>query len=871
MKWLRRSLWILVILFVVLIGVSRWMSWMWGRDLDTLDIRSANYSFSASRDEESGVWNLNTDSPESLWFAMGYVQTWDREFQTELMRLAARGELARMLGEEVLANDRLMRFSARLARDEWNAASQELKTVARAFVEGRKEALKNPKLRQPFEYEILGLKREDFPEWEAQDVFALARFHSWQLSFDATLEALHEHLKSKVSPEVAHLLLPSEPKTSKPLYAQERLFQGSDVSRSLHRAGQSILLSVKSLAGISLPKLLPYFPPAEENSFFKAPQEGRASAYAALTGKASLKFDWDTQVALRGASNLWVLGDPRVGRALTLCNDTHLRFTWPASLYPVQYQIKDQIKASGFMLPGVPAIVIGTVEDQRESRAGDLLSWGITLASYGDTQDLVALSDAHARTHHRLVWESYPVRNLQNGRVEVRRFEETWTSYGPRVDGIYAELPRNEDRWLALDWVGFRRIPSPMEFFVRRNLLGREDLLKDLHARFAFPSFNFTWIEKEKNSSAYVGHLVTGWMRARRGREKDGLDIMEASQLEMRRTNTEPSQRPFFYREYSGQDPIFLVTANQKIWREEDLSSSLAHSWEPEDRALRIEASAEENIRESSYSMTDSFAPSLMHFYKGERARVSADRLCGGLKISSSRCVEWVSFLDRWQGKTEVDSWEATVVALWHAKFKAEIFMQLVPEEKRAELKAMMKDWHRRSYSAQALKRILSNKEGDWSESRWEALSGKKIRDLSIESFQWTLDTLVLQRGPDPRQWRWGTLHQISWLHPLVRAPEPWGRLFHESLLGPRPAVSGAVDSPGRFEYEWDMDVPLEFPATHGASLRVCSEFSKSSDSPSVKMKWAAPTGPSGNPFSIYSKAWSLKTFFKGKMSEVKW
>jgi acyl-homoserine lactone acylase PvdQ len=197
--------------------------------------------------------------------------------------------------------------------------------------------------------------------------------------------------------------------------------------------------------------------------------------------------------------------------------------------------------------------------------------------------------------------------------------------------------------------------------------------------------------------------------------------------------------------------------------------------------------------------------------------------------------------------------------------------MRLVPEEKRSEMKDMMQDWHRRSFSAQALKRILSNKEGPWSESRWEALSGQSVRDLSIESFKWAIDTLVSQRGPDQRQWKWGTLHRISWLHPLVKAPEPWGQVFHESLLGPRPAVSGAVDSPGRFEYEWDMDLPLEFPATHGASLRVCSEFSNSSDSQTVKMKWSAPTGTSGNPFSKHSKAWSLRSFFKGTMSDVKW
>jgi|GEM_PF-1276891 len=859
MKWLRRILWIAVISFIVLMAISRLLGWVWGRDVESLDVKTEKYSFSATRDAESGVWKVKADSKESLWFAMGYVQTWDREYQTELVRLAARGELARMLGEAVLSNDRLMRFSARLAQDEWETASDDLKLSAQMFVLGRGAAQKNPDLRLPFEYEILGLTRESFSPWEPKDVLALSRFHSWQLSFDSTLEALDEHLRSKVSPEAAHLLLPSEPTNSKALYSQEWLYKGTDAAHSIQRMPEK-----------KLPRPDLYWPKKTETSSVNLDSlSTQASSLAVVGNFKSIKFDWDTQLALRGASNLWIVADPRVDRALTLCNDTHLRFSWPASLYPFQYELKDQMKATGFMLPGVPAIVIGSFEDQRDGKKGNLLSWGITLASYGDTQDLVAMNKNPIDSDYSKIWESYPVRNMENGQIEIRRFEETWTSYGPRVDGIYSDLPKDDSRWLALDWVGFRKLPSPMEFFVRRNLKGADDLLEDLHTQFAFPSFNYTWIQKSGGGDPYIGHLVTGWMRTRSDRAKDGLKVLSQDQIKARRQDSEPSQRPFFYRKYTGQDPFFLVTANQKVWTEDDLSLKIAHSWEPGDRALRIEASVEENIKDPSHSMTDSYAPSLVSFYKGERARTSVDRLCGGLQVSSSRCMEWVSKLDSWKGYNPVESWQTTVVALWHAKFKAEIFMSLVPEEHKEELKSIMKDWHRRSFSAQALKRILAHETGPWSIAEWEKLTQRNIKDLSVDSFQWALNVLIEQRGAEVANWRWGAFHRISWLHPLVRAPEPWGSLFHESLFGPRPSVAGGVDSPGRFEYDWDMDVPLEFPATHGASLRMCSEFSKSAEGNPIHVKWSAPSGPSGNPFSKHAKSWSLNSFFKGKMSEA--
>ena len=850
MKWLRRLIWLIVIFFVVMFLFSQTMAWWWGRDQSELSFKNQDYSFTAKRDEASGTWDVKAPNELSLWFAMGYVQAFDREFQTEVVRLAARGEASRLFGEAVLKNDRLMRFSRRASEEEFAKSPDFVKTAAESYVDGREAALADPEKMQPVEYQIMGVARDSLPPWQASDIVAIARFHAWQLSFDANLEQLHLAISKKLGREAADLLLPSEPTNSSALYSQPLLFEGIKRTETLRRE--------KNSAGMPTPQM--FSPQASHSSLATPANESYAISAPAIPLGKSIDFDWGTQLALRGASNLWVIADPRVGRALTLCNDTHLRFTWPSSLYPIRYELEGRSSGTGFMLPGVPALVVGSVESRSPENAGSQISWGITLASYGDTQDLV-LVDPRETSRFVSKQESYPIRDLLNGQIEVRRIEETWTPFGPRVDTIFADESKDLGRAVALDWLGFSQLQSPFEFFLRRNLEGPANIVDDLHRRLPYPAFNFTWVERKNATSApKIGHLVTGWLRSRPHREKGGLEALKSEEIASRRRQVQPRDRDFFLRSYESRFPFFLVTANQKIWEGAD---DLAHSWEPGERAQAIVDAFDANVREPAYSQTDYRSPQLMAFLKSERKRSSANRLCADAPISTSDCIDLLAKLDAWDGNNTVDAWQTTLAALWHAYTKQEIFMGLVPEEQKAELKASVKDWHRRSFSSGVLARIIDN---ETDRVRWEKASGRKLAEVSLESFRKALSVIVTARGPDTLLWAWGNFHRMDWLHPLVKAPEPWGSVIHDSLLGPRPGVGGALDSPGRFEYSWDEDKPLDFPASHGASLRMCTEFKQDGG---LAMRWSAPTGPSGNPFSKYAKVWAFKSFFDSVLSEV--
>ena len=93
MKVFRILLFIFGIGLLLLWGVDYGFRSYMGSDVETLAVESEEFKFTAARDE-LGVWKIDVETEESLWFSLGYVQTVDREFQFELYRMLARGRLS---------------------------------------------------------------------------------------------------------------------------------------------------------------------------------------------------------------------------------------------------------------------------------------------------------------------------------------------------------------------------------------------------------------------------------------------------------------------------------------------------------------------------------------------------------------------------------------------------------------------------------------------------------------------------------------------------------------------------------------------------------------------------------------------------------
>src|SRR5512138_3516372 len=125
--------------------------------LDGDVVASTLHANAAIARDAQGTPTIRATSRRDLAFATGYAHGQDRFFQMDLMRRAAAGELAELLGKPVLELDEKYRIHdfRRIARaivQESPAADREL---LEAYTAGVNQALTNASAR-PWEYTLLG-------------------------------------------------------------------------------------------------------------------------------------------------------------------------------------------------------------------------------------------------------------------------------------------------------------------------------------------------------------------------------------------------------------------------------------------------------------------------------------------------------------------------------------------------------------------------------------------------------------------------------------------------------------------------------------------------------------------------------------------
>src|SRR5690606_36224285 len=116
------------------------------------------------RYDERGVPHIRAQNEADLYRALGYVQAQDRLFQMEMLRRLANGELAEVLGDRLVASDRLFR-TLRLAEHARGYARQAERSgpawqALEAYLDGINQYQASQPL--PLEFDLLGIPRRDF-------------------------------------------------------------------------------------------------------------------------------------------------------------------------------------------------------------------------------------------------------------------------------------------------------------------------------------------------------------------------------------------------------------------------------------------------------------------------------------------------------------------------------------------------------------------------------------------------------------------------------------------------------------------------------------------------------------------------------------
>ncbi|NZA28482.1 penicillin acylase family protein [Luteimonas sp. SJ-92] len=356
LRWLKRLTLLLVLLLAIAL-LAAW--WLLRGSLPVLDGEAGLAGLSApvviGRDA-LGTVTIDAASETDALRALGYVHAQERYFEMDLMRRTAAGELSALFGPIALDTDRrrrVHRMRARVEADLAGVAGERMPQL-RAYADGVNAGREALRVR-PWPY--LLLRRPPEP-WSPADS-ALTGFAMYFDLQDAdnkrelALLRMRPHLPPALYALVAHdgsrwdAPLAGEPRGDASLPGPDEV----DL-RTLPKPG-SIAATSRHSPAVSLPSLLdaPIRPAAAD--------------------------------LLPGSNSFAVAGTLAADGRAIVANDMHLGLRAPGIWFRARLRYPDprapggRVDITGFTLPGLPAVVVGS---------NTHVAWGFT-NSYVDTLD----------------------------------------------------------------------------------------------------------------------------------------------------------------------------------------------------------------------------------------------------------------------------------------------------------------------------------------------------------------------------------------------------------------------------------------------------------------------------------------------------
>jgi len=395
LKWIKRLALLLLILLVIALGTGWWL--MRG-SLPTLDGELALAGLSAPvtiQRDALGVVTIDAASETDMARALGYVHAQERYFEMDLMRRTSAGELAELFGPRALDLDkehRVHRMRARVMAN-LDAFAGDKVAQLQAYTDGVNAGLDDLKVR-PWPYLLL---RQQPRRWELADsaLTGYAMYFDLQDSQNTRELALWK-IKPHVPPGLFALLTRDGTEWDAPLFGEAR--------------GNAVL------------------PGADRVDLAKLPMPAKKDL-APLSEKG---FPGSNNWAVSGA----LTAD---GRAI-VADDMHLGLRAPNIWFRARLRYSDarapggKVDISGFTLPGMPAVVVGS---------NGHIAWGFT-NSYGDWADWAEIPACHGAVAGCTGWkefhEAIKIAGDKPFDLVVRE-----TSWGPVLHEI-------EGQALALRW-----------------------------------------------------------------------------------------------------------------------------------------------------------------------------------------------------------------------------------------------------------------------------------------------------------------------------------------------------------------------------------------------------------------------------------
>ncbi len=448
-------------------------------------------------------------------------------------------------------------------------------------------------------------------------------------------------------------------------------------------------------------------------------------------------------------SNNWVVAADRTttGGPL-LANDPHLEGQMPSVWY-LMHLTDDRHSMAGATFPGVPGIIVGHNRD---------IAWGVTNAN-PDVQDLF-VERFHPNDPLRYLYkgqwlratavrETIKVKGRKDPVIEVVRI----TRNGP----IISNVVRGLNAYLAIRWTALESSSIVEAVDAINRASSWEEFRQALRAWDA-PSQNFVFAHRNGD----IGYQMPGRIPIR-----------------TRGTGAQPSPGWTGEFDWTGSLPFdalpavqrrtgFIVSANNRI-APTGYPHYLGREWDPGFRARRI---TELLAAEGKHS-TDTFKR-----IQTDLASIPGKAVVAalqGAKIADPALQPLFTELLEWDGVLAASSRTAAIYEAFLHSLLKEVF--------RGTLDDGVWSRYLRHYDAPvvALLGVLGDPSSGWWGGRRDHVIEDAMRDA--------LRTLEARLGRDRTQWRWGRLHQPTFVHPIGRvkmlswifnttAPETGGDAF---------------------------------------------------------------------------------------------
>ncbi len=337
--------------------------------------------------DDRGMPHIYASTVHDLQMAQGYLMARDRFIQMEFIRRGVTGKLAEVLGSlspGLLADDRDSRFMGfgRQGRAIYESlpATDRTRLVAEAFVEGINayidDVIMDPDYQPPRGLEVFNVVRVSpaFGHWEPADVFALARYQAWNLSYDAGADID----RTRALRGVQDAFDPAD--------ADERLAARAGLYADFFSEVQARRVYTRD--GFNDGTTTALLPGAHGRPAIRRPDVPQVTMPSiALLDRAGDFFArlQETPLFARDehvGSNSWVVhGDLTESGNPILSNDPHLSLLspgvwWYVGLDTARMGGEDSIEAEGVAFAGLPGVVLGFNRD---------IAWSATTTGYDVT------------------------------------------------------------------------------------------------------------------------------------------------------------------------------------------------------------------------------------------------------------------------------------------------------------------------------------------------------------------------------------------------------------------------------------------------------------------------------------------------------